>query len=289
MVRVLAMLALVCCVALSSAGSAGKDKGKSRFDRWEKSIAAIEKRDRTAVPAEGSIFFCGSSTIVRWHLAKSFPKLPVVNRGFGGSQIADSTHFASRIILPYRPAIVVLYAGDNDLAAGKTPEQVRDDFRAFVKRIHDKLPKTKILFLSIKPSIARWKLLDRISKANRLIGEECKKEAGLTFVDVGSVLLGKDGKPRKEMFEKDGLHLSPAGYKAWTEKLLPLLSKAVAPQNPQPTNTEATPHRLDPPCAKTAGPSPSLRPRWASAPSDRVCRQTTSTSAMAAPATPVRP
>jgi lysophospholipase L1-like esterase len=221
MLRVLSSLALVCCVAFTSALLV-KVKGKQSPARWEKAIAAIEKRDRAKPPAEGSIFFCGSSTIVLWDLAKSFPKLPAVNRGFGGSQIADSTHFAPRIILPYKPSTIVFYAGDNDLAAGKTPEQVRDDFRAFVKVIHDRLPKTKILFLSIKPSIARWKLVDRVKKANEMIEADCKKDAHLLYVDVAGLMLDADGKPRRELFVKDGLHLSPAGYKLWSEKLVSL-------------------------------------------------------------------
>ena len=117
------------------------------------------------------------------------------------------------------------YAGDNDLAAGKSPETACDDFRAFVKNVHGKPPKTRILFLSIRPSIARWKLIARINKAKHLIEAECKEDDRLTCVDMGSVLLDKDGKPRRECFAKDGLHLSQAGYKLWAEKVLPLLKK----------------------------------------------------------------
>ncbi|MFO0930746.1 MAG: hypothetical protein U0736_27570 [Gemmataceae bacterium] len=102
----------------------------SPFARWEKAIAAIEERDRKRPPADGTVFFCGSSSIVLWKLEKSFPDRKVSNRGFGGSMIADSTHFAARLILPYRPSAVVFYAGDNDLARGREPEQVADDFRA---------------------------------------------------------------------------------------------------------------------------------------------------------------
>src|SRR5262249_52995042 len=107
----------------------------------------------------------------------------------------------------------------------KSPETVRDDFRAFVKNVHDKLPRTRILFLSIKPSIARWKLIERINKANHLIEAERKKDDRLMYVHVGSVLLDKDGKPRRDFFEKDGLHLSRAGDELWGEKLRPLLKK----------------------------------------------------------------
>jgi lysophospholipase L1-like esterase len=196
-----------------------RPKEKSSFDRWEKAITAMEKRDHARPPAAGGIFFCGSSTIVRWDLAKSFPKLPVVNRGFGGSQIADSTHFAPRIILPYRPATIVFYAGDNDLASGKSPEKVLAAFRAFAAAVHEKLPGTRILFLSIKPSIARWKIIERVRKANALIEQECKKSDRLAFIDVGTPMLGSDGKPRTELFVNDGLHLSAEGYALWTEVL----------------------------------------------------------------------
>lgn len=226
MIRTLAVLLLLPLTLVARPDEKGKDnpKPKSPFARWEKSIAAMEKRDQAKPPKPGAVFFCGSSSIVRWDLAKSFPKLSVVNRGFGGSQIADSTHFAPRIILPYKPATILLYAGDNDIASGKTPEKVRDDFLAFVKVIQEKLPKTRILFLSVKPSIARWKLIEKIRKANALVETECKKDDRLQFVDVGTALLGKDGKPRPELFAKDGLHLSAEGYKLWSAKVMPLIA-----------------------------------------------------------------
>src|SRR5690242_4123501 len=104
---------------------------KPDFSRWEKDIAAFEKSDRDRPPPKNAVLFVGSSSIRLWDLAKSFPDVPTINRGFGGSQLADSVHFAPRIVLPYEPRVVVLYAGDNDLAAGKTPEQVHADFRAF--------------------------------------------------------------------------------------------------------------------------------------------------------------
>ena len=104
--------------------------------------------------------FAGSSSVRLWDLKKSFPDLNAVNLGFGGSQIPDSTHFAPRLLFPLEPKAVVFYAGDNDLAAGRTPTQVRDDFRAFVKAVHGRLPKARVLFVAVKPSIKRWELFD---------------------------------------------------------------------------------------------------------------------------------
>src|SRR5262249_4332898 len=137
---------------------------KPDFSRWEKAIAAFEKADMTKPPPENAVLFVGSSSIVRWKLPQFFPMMDVINRGFGGSQLADSVHFAPRIVNKYKPRTVVLYAGDNDLATGKTPEQVATDFREFVKMVRRDLPMTKIVYISIKPSISRWRLWEKISK-----------------------------------------------------------------------------------------------------------------------------
>jgi uncharacterized sulfatase len=196
-------------------------KAGMTFGRWEKEIQAIEARDKEKPPPEGGIVFAGSSSIRLWDLGKSFPGLPVVNRGFGGSQIPDSTHFAGRLILKPKPRTVVFYAGDNDIAAGRTPEQVRDDFKAFAATVHKGLPKTRIVFVAIKPTPARWKLFDAQKKANALVEAYCKEDGRLTFVDVVKPMLGEDGKPRPGLYAKDGLHLNDEGYRLWTELLKP--------------------------------------------------------------------
>lgn len=185
--------------------------------RWEKQIAAMEKRDRVSPPAAGAVHFCGSSSIVLWDLAEWFPKGGVVKRGFGGSQIADSAYFAGRIITPYRPRAVVLYAGDNDLAAGKSPERVRNDFLAFVAAVRRGSPRTPIHVISIKPSVLRWKLWPTIQRANALIRAECEKGEGLRYIDVATKMLDAAGKPRRDLLAVDGLHLSEEGYRMWTE------------------------------------------------------------------------
>jgi len=198
----------------------------SKFSRWEKSIAKFETADEKKMPPENGILFVGSSSIVRWDVQKSFPKLPVINRGFGGSQIADSVHFAPRIVLKYKPRIVVLYAGDNDLAAGKSPETVVADFTAFVQTVRKALPETRILFLSIKASTRRWKMADKIRDANTRIATECEQIPNVTYIDVFQPMLGSDGLPRTELLAKDGLHLSDEGYALWNKLLLPYLKEA---------------------------------------------------------------
>lgn len=187
------------------------------FAKWEKDIAAIEKRLKDAPPKKGGVFFAGSSSIKLWKLTEPFPE--AVNVGFGGSVIRDTTHFAARILLPHEPATIVFYAGDNDIAAKRTPEQVRDDFIAFAKLIHDKLPKTKILYIPIKPSLKRWEMFDRQKIANGFVKALCDKDDRLVYVDIVPVMLGTDGKPVPDLFVKDGLHLSEKGYAIWNESV----------------------------------------------------------------------
>ncbi len=213
----------VCTILVPGRGDAPGDAEARRFASWEPSIAAFERRDRERPPPENGIVFVGSSSIRLWDLPGSFPGLPVINRGFGGSQLADSVHFARRIVTRYRPRTVVLYAGDNDIAFGKAPEQVSADFRAFVGVVRRELPETKVIYLSIKPSIARWSLVGKMRRANALIEQFCRREPGLVYVDVATPLLDADGKPRRELFRADGLHLNANGYAVWAAVLRPYL------------------------------------------------------------------
>jgi len=156
-------------------------------------------------------------------MAEDFPGIATLNRGFGGSELADSTFYADRIVIPYRPKAVVLYAGDNDIWAGKTAETVAADFKAFRAEVHAALPQTRILFLAIKLSPARWRVAEEQRKANRLIAADCATDPRCAFVDVATPLLDAEGKPRLEFYVADRLHLSPAGYAVWAKVLAPRL------------------------------------------------------------------
>lgn len=197
---------------------------EAKPDRWEKDIQEFEKKDREHPPPPGGIVFAGSSTMRLWKTEKSFPDLPVINRGFGGSQMADSVKYADRIILPVKPRIVVVYAGTNDLASGKTPEAVLEDWKALVKKIHDALPETRILFLGIKPTIRRWAMRDRQTRLNELVAEHAKGDRRLGFIETGAAFLGEDGKPRADLLLPDGLHLNDAGYAVLAALVRPYLT-----------------------------------------------------------------
>jgi len=194
--------------------------------KWEAEIRAFEAADRTNPPPRNAIVFAGSSSIRLWKtLAQDFPEYKVINRGFGGSQIADSVDVAERLILPCHPRMVVLYAGDNDIAAGKPPEQVAGDFTAFVRKIQAASPRARIAFLSIKPSPARWQFIEKIQTANQRIEAFCRRDERLVYIDVFNPMIGGDGKPRAELFVEDKLHLNPAGYALWTELIKPRLKE----------------------------------------------------------------
>ena len=195
---------------------AEEPKPPSPSARWEKSIAAFEAADAKSPPTKGGIVFVGSSSIRMWKLEESFPGLNVLNRGFGGSEVADSLHFADRIIFPYEPTHVVVYAGDNDIAKGKTPQRVASDFKKLTDAIHERLPKTHVLFIAIKPSTKRWSMYEKMADANQRIRDQAELDDLLTFIDIATPMLGEDGTPKAELFLGDGLHLTPKGYALWT-------------------------------------------------------------------------
>lgn len=199
-------------------------------DRWEPAIKKFEDADKLAPPPQNAIVFIGASSIVRWNLKESFPELgaQAINRGFGGSLAPDSTRYADRIVIPYKPRTVVFYAGDNDIEANHTPQQIADDFAAFERKVHAALPETQIVFISIKPSTRRFPWIEQIKAANALVKQYCATHPHLTFVDIFPQMLGPDGKPKKELLVEDGLHMTPAGYKIWNDALRPVLQASRA-------------------------------------------------------------
>ena len=198
--------------------------GEQRAARWEKHIARHEKADRENPPAADGILFAGSSSIVGWDVKRWFPDLPVTNHGFGGSTIADSFHFADRIIFPCKPGTIVFYAGDNDIAGGRAPKDVLNDYKTFAKLIHERLPETRIIYVSIKLCKNRWRLREKVRQANALIREEVEKDPQAVYFDAATPLLDKDGTPQDKYFKKDNLHLNDDGYRVWSKALRPHLS-----------------------------------------------------------------
>lgn len=197
-------------------------------ERWAAEIDRLTADDPVQLPAPGAVVFVGSSSIRLWStLAEDFSGLRTLNRGFGGSELADTVHYADRIILRYRPRAVVVYAGENDLWNGRTPEALREDFRALRTQVHAALPETRLLFLAIKYSPSRERIHGQVRTANRLIAAECTLDPRCRFVDVATPLFGPDGRSREVYFVEDRLHLSAAGYAVWVRVLAPHLEEPV--------------------------------------------------------------
>ena len=194
------------------------------FSVWEKEIAAIEAADRENPPGKRGVLFIGSSTIRLWKsLATDFPGQKVINHGFGGSEIGDSTHFADRLIFPVEPKQIFLRAGGNDIHAGRTPKAVAADFAEFVRVVRARLPKTEIYYISVSPAPARWGETDKYRELNRLIREAALEMPRVGFVDAFDISLATDGKARPELFVADRLHFARGGYELLAERVRPFL------------------------------------------------------------------
>ncbi len=194
--------------------------------RWESDIAAFEALDKATVPPENALVFIGSSSIKLWEsLAEDMAPMPVIQRGFGGSKLADATHYIDRIITPYAPRAVVIFSGSNDIA-GETPksaEAVFTLYTEFVSEVHKRLPGTPIYFIAISPTGARWAHRDIVADTNALVEAHAAKHDDLYYINTASALLDENGQSREELFREDKLHLNKDGYAVWTSIIRPAL------------------------------------------------------------------
>jgi len=202
----------------------------SALSGWELSIARFEAHDRVNPPPKGAIVFTGSSSITFWKtLERDMAPLPVVNRGFGGSKIGQVAGFVDRIVTPYAPRAVVLFAGTNDIAPPKpaTPEAVLQGYLEFVKRVHAALPAIPIYFITITPTPSRWKLWPAVCAANDMITAFAANDPRLRIIDMTEQCLGADGLPDRGIYRVDKLHPNQKGYARWTEVIKPVLMAEV--------------------------------------------------------------
>ena len=196
-------------------------------DGAAKEINAFQEADQKRMPPAGAVLFMGSSSIKLWDtLAQDFPEIPVINRGFGGSYIHESTRFADLIAIPYKPKMIVLCAGTNDLAYGnESPPQVFQDYQDFVTKIHVALPDTRIVYLTINPTVARWKQEPKNLEVNHLIEEftiaNNSKSEKLNVIDPHFQLMTADNQPQPQLLRSDGLHFNAEGYKVWASLIKP--------------------------------------------------------------------
>jgi hypothetical protein len=213
-------------VVLGSAQAPGQQvKPSPDPARFEKDIAAFEAEDAAAPPPAGAVLFVGSSSIRSWDVARAFPALKTIRRGYGGSHVSDTIVFADRIVFKYQPSLIVFYAGDADVAGGKSAETIADDTATLVGMIHRRLPETRVVVIGTKPSPSHWPHMATIREANRLVRSQLASDPLAAYVDVEAALLGPDGQPRAEFYTDNRLNLNEAGYAAWTAAVRPTIER----------------------------------------------------------------
>lgn len=196
---------------------------------FEKDIRKFEEADKVQAPAKNAVLFIGSSSIVRWKtLKEDFADFEVLNRGFGGSQFSDLLHFFDRVVVPYDPRAIVIFSGSHDLHRGKRrPDEVLQMLKSFRNRVQAQLPETKVLYISMKPSIAKWEEIGLDQEANRLIKAYAEETGAIEFIDIWTPMTAESSPPPEKYFVSDRNHLSPEGYRLWASTVRPYLEKSL--------------------------------------------------------------
>lgn len=196
---------------------------------WEPVIQYFEQWDREHPPLIGATLLVGSSSVGMWPTPEAdFAPIPLVRRGFGGSTMADLLFYYDRVVLPYKPRAIIVYEGDNDVAGGKSPQGVLADFETFVARVRDTLgrtrKKTRLYFISLKPSPSREALFPKFRQVNQLLAELAARAPGVTFINIWDAMLNADGSPRRELYVDDMLHMNAKGYELWASIIKPIVA-----------------------------------------------------------------
>lgn len=189
-------------------------------------IAAFKKQDSVSFPPKHAILFVGSSSFRKWtDVQDYFRGYPIINRGFGGSTLPDVIRYEKDIIFPYLPKQIVIYCGENDVAASDTitGDMVFERFKKLFADIRAKFPAIPVIFISLKPSPSRWSMRDRMIAANKLIKDYAEQKKNILFVSVWNSMLDKNGEPVKDIFHGDNLHMNAKGYAIWKKLIEPHL------------------------------------------------------------------
>lgn len=193
--------------------------------RFDEQIGLFVQYDAQNSFPEDAVLFTGSSSIRIWKTADAFPEYPVINRGFGGSHISDVLHFFDEVIGTYDPRLVIFYAGDNDVASGKSAEQTLADYQYLTTQVLALNDHVEMLFIPIKPSGSRWHPWEEMSRANEMVRSLSERNPRLHYVDFATPMLGPDGRPDESLLQGDRLHLNEKGYDVWNGILSPELEQ----------------------------------------------------------------
>jgi lysophospholipase L1-like esterase len=197
---------------------------------FSREIEAFAKANTTGPPVRDATLFLGSSSIRLWDIAGSFHDIGTVNRGFGGATTAHVLHYYKRLLPSVPPRSIIVYVGENDLAAGMSPDMVGRDILTLLKKLRVDYPRARIAFLSLKPSPIRWTLHPKMVQVNAAVAARAEAE-GFAYLDVGSALLAADGLPDASLFRPDGLHMNMRGYQRWTGLVDAWLDRVAPPRD----------------------------------------------------------
>ena len=218
------LLLLVLSVFMLQACSPSKTKVVIDDTRFENEILAFEDEDNEFGIKLDKILFVGSSSIRMWtSLKEDMQPFDALNRGFGGATTAEVNKYFDRIIKPYKPEIMVVYVGENDIAEGITPDKAFKEIQKLFSKTKELSADCKIIYLSMKPSIARWEMWSDMKKANAKIEKMITENEDFYYLETADVMLNKDGSIRKEIFIEDGLHMNEKGYDEWEKLVKPVL------------------------------------------------------------------
>ena len=218
----LLLITLATCAAIVHVAEDGEQES-----RWEQVIQGFEAADQENPPPENAILFTGSSSIVFWRsLTEDMAPLTVVNRGFGGSQMFELNMFRDRIVTPYKPRAVLIYEGDNDVAAGKQPGEILAEYRDFVAHLAERLPNTDVYFIAVKPSVLRAQLWSTMVEVNTALQALADEYDHVSFLDTSTPMLNDNGTVMADLLVEDGLHMNAKGYAIWTDVIKPVLIAA---------------------------------------------------------------
>jgi len=213
------MAAILLCAANASQGQV-----PALQERFEKKVLEYEAADQASAPPRNAILFAGDSQFYRWNtIHEDLPGYTLINRGIDSFQFPDLLRYIDRLVLPYRPRLIVLHVGGNDVHNGRTPALLLADFQEFVTKVHARLPDVRIVFSSITPGPGRWDEAPQRIEANRVIQRYIATQPNLDFIDLWSAMLNPDGQPREELWVEDRVHPNHAGYLIRVRLTRPLL------------------------------------------------------------------
>lgn len=195
-------------------------------DRWHNAVTELLRQPVAEGSAEG-VLVVGSSSIYFWKdAAADLQPYPIVRRGIGGFGLTDLARYARAFMTGVTPRLVVIYAGENDIDAGRSPAEVVAALEKIVASWDSY--RGPIVFMGLKPSPLRWGQWQKMEAVNAAVRQLALRMPRLRYVDVQPTLMGGDGRPDPQLFMPDGLHLNRKGYERWAGLLRPAIAATLA-------------------------------------------------------------